>query len=175
MSGRTKGKTRFSHSLNFLCHHVVFTTLQLSDSFLWTWNQTGGRSVQGHKLSEHHYKTSLDKSGITVPACGLPHNPPSEQPSCYRAVSSRYGRSGIVYTLAFFPQKTRNTWIMLGHFWVSTAGFYASPLLRSWQSGKILTLSQENKSLSFWTWTFLYVLAKEWSGEGEVEIIPYGV
>lgn len=87
--------------------------------------------IQGHKLSEHHYKTGLDKSDIIVTPYGLAHNPLSEQPSCYRAVSSRYGQSGIVYTFTFFPKKTRNTWIMLGHFWVSTAGFYASPLLRS--------------------------------------------
>lgn len=63
---------------------------------------------------------------------------------------------------------------MLGHFWVSKKlDFYASPL-KELTIYKNLDIQPRKQELFILTWTFLYVLHKEWRGESEFEIIPYG-
>lgn len=131
--------------------------------------QAGRRMNQGHELQNtptqpvSTQEPQLPHTGDPFTGCYRHYD---RQPDAIRQCPADTVHRACAHA-PFFPEKARNTWIVLALFCPpSTAGFYAFPLLRSWQSGKILRLSQEDKSLSFWAQTFLCVLAKQ-EGEGD--------
>lgn len=152
------------------CYHTTMLSLRAyySKTLFTCTAQAGRRMNQGHELQNtptqpvSTQEPQLPHTGDPFTGCYRSYD---QQPDAIRQCPADTVHRACAHA-PFFPEKARNTWIVLALCCPSTAGFYAFPLLRSWQSGKILRHSQEDKSLSFWAQTFLCVLAKQ-EGEGD--------